>query len=149
MIFPESLLPPDHLYDELSVSFENPATDAMGYQHIQGKLYCGRDWLELQFKEKDRAFRKSDTNVVRLEYGEVETVEYISKWFQPKLLILQTRSPEKLDEFPGADVGRVELQVMRESTSHAKRVAALIGYRQSEAFLEESEERVERSRESE
>ena len=121
----------------------------MGYQHIQGKLYCGRDWLELQFKEKDRAFRKSDTSVMRLEYGEVETVEYISKWFQPKLLILQTRSPEKLDEFPGADVGRVELQVMRESTSHAKRVAALIGYRQSEAFLEESEERVERSRESE
>ena len=68
---------------------------------------------------------------------------------QPKLLILQTRSPEKLDEFPGADVGRVELQVMRESTRHAKRVAALIDYRQSEAFLEESEERVERSRESE
>lgn len=137
------------MYDELSVSFENPATDAMGYQHIQGKLYCGRDWLELQFKEKDRAFRKSDTNVVRLEYGEVEAAEYISKWFQPKLLILQTRSPEKLDEFPGADVGRVELQVMRESTSQAKRVAALIDYRQSEAFLEESEERVERSRESE
>ena len=137
------------MYDELSVSFENPATDAMGYQHIQGKLYCSRDWLELQFREKDRAFRKSDTNVVRLEYGEVETVEYISKWFQPKLLILQTRSPEKLDEFPGADVGRVELQVMRESTRHAKRVAALIGYRQSEAFLEESEGRVERSRESE
>ncbi len=118
----------------------------MGYQHIQGKLYCGRDWLELQYKEKDRAFRKSDTTVVRFDYGEVETAEYISKWFQPKFLILQTRSPEKLEEFPGADVGRVELQVMRESIKHAKQVAALIEYHQSEAFLDESEERVGRAR---
>jgi|TARA_B100001093_G_C26782655_1_gene995314 hypothetical protein len=132
------------VYDELSVSFENPATDAMGYQHIEGKLYCGRDWLESQFKEKDRSFRKGDTTVVRFDYREIESAEFISEWLQPKFLILQTRSPEKLDKFPGADVSRVELQVTRGSIKHAKRVADPIEFRQSESFLEESEDRLGR-----
>ncbi len=136
------------MYDELSVSFENPAADAMGYQHIYGKLLCRRDRLELQFKEKDRAFRKSDTHTVKFTYGEVERVEYVSKWFHSKSLVLQTRSPEKLEMFPGGEVGRVELQVVRGSVRHAKRVKALIEYRQSEAFVEESEDRLERSKES-
>ena len=132
------------MYDKLSVSFENPATDAMGYQHIEGKLYYGRDWLELQFKEKDRSFRKGDTTVVRFDYREIESAEFISEWLQPKFLILQTRSPEKLDKFPGADVSRAELQVTRGSIKHAKRVADLIEFRQSESFLEESEDRLGR-----
>ena len=116
----------------------------MGYQHIEGKLYYGRDWLELQFKEKDRSFRKGDTTVVRFDYREIESAEFISEWLQPKFLILQTRSPEKLDKFPGADVSRAELQVTRGSIKHAKRVADLIEFRQSESFLEESEDRLGR-----
>ena len=38
--------------DELSVYFDNPATDALGYQHVEGFLRCGRDHAELHFKEK-------------------------------------------------------------------------------------------------
>lgn len=137
------------MYDELSVSFENPATDSMGYNHVVGKLYCGRDFAELQFKVKDRAFRKTDPKVIRVEYGEVEAVDYRGGWFRPSILVFETRSPEKLSELPGAHVGRIELQVIRGSRGEAKKVADLIRFKQSEAFLVESEGRLEKKRSEE
>jgi len=133
------------VYDELSVSFENPATDAMGYDKVEGKLYCGRDDIRLQFKREDRAFRKSEPQTVEIEYGEVEKVEFISRWFQPKRLVFETRSPEKLAEFPGAGVGKLALYVTDESKRDARKVAGLIRFRQSEAFLAEAEERLDRA----
>ena len=135
------------MYDELSVSFDNPATDSLGYDHVEGKLYCGRDSVELQFKIRDRAFRKVPARVVAFDYAEVEKVEFITKWFRPRVLIFQTRSPEKLDGFPGAAVGRVELLVIEESRRDATKVAELIRYRQSAAFVTESEFRLDRLRE--
>lgn len=144
------MLPPDSAtwtltpFDELSVSFENPATDAMGYNAVQGKLYCGIDRVQLQFKPKDRAFRKGETTTVEFDYGEVEKVEFVSRWFRPKVLIFSTRSPEKLAEFPGTKVGQVKLLVMPDSIDEAKKVAALIDYKQSEAFLAETESRIGR-----
>jgi len=137
------------VYDELSVNFENPATDPMGYNHVEGKLYCGRDAVELQFKMRDRAFRKSESHVVAFDYAEVEKVVYESGWFRPKILTFQTRSPEKLDRFPGASVGKVELRVAQGSHRDAGRVAELIRYRQSEAFVAESESRLDRLRKQE
>jgi hypothetical protein len=134
------------LYDELSVSFVNPAMDPMGYGHVEGKLYCGRDSVELQFRVKERAFRKTASVTVSFDYAEVEKVEYQSAWFRPKVLVFLTRSPEKLDGFPGASVGRIELTVIRESRRDAARVADLIRFRQSEAFVAESEERLKRIR---
>lgn len=118
----------------------------MGYNHVVGKLYCGRDYAELQFKVRDRAFRKTNSKVVRIEYGEVESVNYSQGWFRSSILIFETRSPDKLSEFPGVHVGRIELQVIRGSRGDAKGVEALIRFKQSEAFLAESEERLEERR---
>lgn len=137
------------MYDELSVSFDNPATDPLGHNPVEGKLYCGRDAIELQFKTKDRAFRRGDPIVVPIDYAEVEKVEYLKPWFQPKRLIFQTRNPEKLAGFPGASVGRIELYVLPESRRDAAKVAELIRFRQSEAFLAESESRLQRLRSEE
>lgn len=134
------------MYDEISVSFENSATDPLGYDHVAGKLYCGRDAVELQFKIKDRAFRKNESTTVRFLYSEVERVQLVVRWFRPRILIFQTRAPEKLDGFPGSKVGRVELQVLPISVGEARKVADLIRFKQSEAFVAESEERLNRLR---
>ncbi len=136
------------VYDELSISFDNPATDSMGYDHVSGKLYCGRDQLELQFKVKDRAFRKNEIRTVIFEYSEVESIEVLSRWFRPKRLIFQTPKAERLEDFPGAQVGRIELQVLRASSESAEKISALIQYKQSEAFLAESETRLNQLREN-
>ena len=137
------------LYDELSVSFVNPAMDPMGYGHVEGKLYCGRDTVELQYRVRERAFRKTTSVTVSFDYAQVEKVEYHSGWFRPKVLVFLTRSPEKLDGFPGASVGRIELIVIPESRKDAARVADLIRFRQSEAFVAESEARLDRIRSQE
>jgi len=134
------------VYDELSISFENPATDPLGYDHVAGKLYCGRDAVELQFRVKDRAFRKNESITVPFTYAEVELVQLVVRWFRPRVLVFQTRCPDKLDGFPGSKVGRVELHVIATSINEARKVADLIRFKQSEAFVAESEERLNRLR---
>ena len=132
--------------DELSVYFENPATDPLGYEHVSGRLRCGRDAVELQFDEADRAFRKTPAQAVSFTYEEVDGVEYTGGWFQPKILTFRVKTPEKLAGFPGADVGRVELRVIRKSRGDASKAAAFVEYKQSEAYLIESAERLEEKR---
>ena len=132
--------------DELSVYFENPAADAMGYDQVEGRLFCGRDKVELQFKQKDRAFRKNENRVLEFDYSEVGKVDFLSGWFRPKILVFQARVQEKLEGFPGADVGRVALHVTKESRDEARKAAAFIEYRQSEAYLRESHERMSGAR---
>ena len=136
------------MQDELSVYFENSATDPLGYDHVEGKLYCGRDKVELQFKQKDRAFKKNDPVTIEFDYSEVEGAEYVSRWFRPKLLIFKTRSPEKLKDFPGAQVGRVDLQVTRAARDAARRAQVFIEYKHSEAYLKESDKRWSESRDN-
>lgn len=134
--------------DELSIDFKNPATDALGYEGVQGKLRCQRDEVELQFDQDDRAFRKIPVVVRQIPYGQVESVEYIDRWFRPKLLIFKTKSPEYVDGFPGGEVGKLTLHVCRQSRKDAARLASLLEFKQSEAFLEESNARLERAREA-
>ena len=128
--------------DELSIDFKNPAADALGYEGVQGKLRCQRDEVELQFDQDDRAFRKIPVEVRPIPYSQVESVEYIDRWFRPKLLIFKTKSPEYLDGFPGGEVGKITLNVCRQSRKNAARLASLLEFKQSEAFLEESNARL-------
>ena len=132
--------------DELSIDFKNPAADAMGYEGVQGKLRCQHDEVELQFDQDDRAFRKIPVVVRQIPYAQLESVEYIDRWFRPKLLVFKTKSPDYLDGFPGGEVGKVTLKVCRQSRKDAARLASLLEYKQSEAFLEESNARLAEAR---
>ena len=134
--------------NELSIYFENPATDPLGYEQVEGKLVCNRDGIRLRFKQKDRAFRKSDPLVIELTYSEVEAVTYSSKWFGPKLLTLRTRDTDKLKDFPGAEVSKVSLHVLKTSRSEATRAEDFVEYHQSEVLLREQDDRLSESRES-
>lgn len=119
----------------------------MGYDAVKGKLLCHQAELTLQFKQKDRAFRKNPILTVPFSYAEIESVEFISKWFQPKRLVLQTSAAEKLADFPGAGIGTVELFIERESVKEAKKISGLVEFRKSEARLTEAESRIEGNRE--
>lgn len=130
------------VFDELSISFENPAGDAMGYDAVEGKLLCQQERVLLQFKRKDRAFRKNPIQEAMFSYPEVEEIEFISKWFQPKRIIFRTTASEKLADFPGSNVGKVELFVCRDSVKQAKRIRTVIDYRKSEVRLTMTEERL-------
>lgn len=132
--------------EELSVYFENQARDALGYEHVEGCLRFGRDEVELTFDERDRAFRKTPAVTVTFSYAEVIGVTWVSRWFRPKVLRFQTKSNEKLAEFPGAEVGQVVLQVKSESREAASKAPALVEFKRSEAWLAESEARLREQR---
>lgn len=116
----------------------------MGYDLVEGSLLCGHEELTLSFKQRDRAFRKNPLLSVTFAYAEIESIQFLSKWFQPKRIVLRTITTEKLEEFPGARVGEVELFVRKESIPQAKRVAELVEFRKSEARLEKAEMRIGR-----
>ena len=132
--------------NELSIDYENPATDPLGYDHVQGKLRCKFDFVELQFDQIDRAFRKIPVVIREIPYSQVESATYVDRWFRPKLLIFKTKDPQYLDGFPGGEVGKVTLQVSRSSRDDAKRMAALLEYKQSEALAEETAARMDDAR---
>jgi len=121
--------------DELSVYFQNEATDPLGHQHVEGQLRCGATSVTLHFKERDRTFRKTEPTTVEFGYDEIDFVKYESSWFGPKLLTLRISHPEKLSDFPGADVGQVVLQVEKKSRVEAARLSNFVDYRQSELKL--------------
>lgn len=128
--------------DDLAVYFENPARDALGYEHVSGCLRFTEDFVELHFDEKDRAFRKTPPQTVRFSYGEVLQVVFRSRWLRPKTLAFETSAPEKLAGFPGAAVGRVELTVTPASLPAARKAPAWLEYKRSEARLAESTSRL-------
>lgn len=134
--------------DELSIYFENPATDALGHECVEGKIHCDRDGITLRFKLKDRAFRKNEPQILTFTYSEVESVIYTPKFFGPKILTLRTRTTDKLKSFPGAEVERVDLHVIRNSRDSAGKAADFVEYRQSEAYLREQDERLSEARDN-
>jgi len=116
----------------------------MGLGAVTGKLTCLRDCVRLQFKEKDRAFRKNETQTVDFEYNEIENAELIAKWFRSAQFVIETRALEKLDSFPGSQVGRIEMFIPRSSRDSARKMIGLIDFQKSESFLQDSESRLER-----
>lgn len=128
----------DHMLmtDELSVYFDNPPTDALGNEHVEGQLRCGRKNVTLHFKERDRTFRKSEPISVEIGYDEIDFVKYEpGGWFKPKLLKIRISTPEKFTDFPGAEVGQVTLYVEKQSRKAASSLENFVDYRQSEAAL--------------
>jgi hypothetical protein len=136
------------LREELSIYFENPATDPLGHECVEGKVHCDRDCVTLRFKLKDRAFRKNEPEVIHLDYTEVEGMSYSSRFFGPKILTLRTRGTDKLKVFPGAEVEKVELHVVKHSRDAAQKAADFVEYRQSEAYLKEQDDRLSEAREN-
>lgn len=126
--------------DELSIFFENAATDPLGHDGVEGKVTFAPEKVILQFKQKDRAFKKHEAQQLELDYSEIESVQYQSPLLGPKLLSIATRGTAKrLKAFPGAEVSRVVLQVLKSSRDQASKAADYVEYRLSEAYLKERE----------
>lgn len=132
--------------DELSIYFDNPATDPLGKESVEGQIVCNHEAVTIRFKLKDRAFRKNEPMLIRFEYSEIESVTFASGFFVSPKLTLRTRDTDKLNEFPGADVAKAIFQVLKESRKEAGKVAEFVEYRQSEIYLEEQHGRLEERR---
>ncbi len=132
--------------EEVSIYFDNPATDPLGHEHVEGRLFFGEQGISLDFKVKDRAFRKGEAGSIAFGYEDIESIRFTRRFLGPRILTLGLRSAVILEPFPGAEVGKARLHVTSASGEEAKKVESLVEYRKSEAYLSASHHRLEESR---
>ena len=125
--------------DAAALSFEIPARDALGREHVEGKLVAAETALQFYWRFRDRTFKRTgdEMRLVELDYTNVESIALKTtlRWFKPRLLFKLT-DPRPLGEVPGTAVGGAILML----TGHDAREAAraflkMVEFRQSDAVV--------------
>ena len=132
--------------DLSALDFEIPARDALGQQHVLGKLLAAEEKLLLYWKLRGRTFRPAaeDMQTIAIDYSAVEsvTLQTTLGLFKPRL-ILRLTEPGLLQGMPGTEVGSTTLHL---TGGHARAEAAkfirLVDYRKSEADAKRSMDRL-------
>jgi hypothetical protein len=123
--------------DSTALSFEIPARDALGREHVEGKLVAEENGLQFYWRFRDRTFKRlgDDMRLIALDYTNVESVELKTTffWFKPRLLLRLT-DPRPLGEVPGTQVGAATLMLPGSGAAEAARAfLKMLDYRKSEA----------------
>lgn len=125
--------------DAVALSFEIPARDALGREHVEGKLVAAETALQFYWRFRDRTFKRTgdEMRLIELDYTNVEsvTLKTTLRWFKPRLLLKLT-DPRPLGEVPGTTVGGATLLL----NGHGARLAAraflrMVEFRQSDAVV--------------
>lgn len=123
--------------DSPALSFEIPARDALGREHVEGKLVAEEQSLQFYWRFRDRTFKRlgDDMKIISLDYANVESVTLktlLGRW-KPRLLMKLT-DPRPLGEVPGTQVGAATLWLGgRGGAAEARAFIKMIDYRKSDA----------------
>lgn len=141
--------------DPLPVYFEIPAQDAMGFQHVTGKLDAQDDKVLLYWKIKDRTFKKTSDEmaVIELSYLDIESLTHKKSWFSGHQLILKVRDPRLIENIPGVNMGTGVLQLPKKSRTEVPKLIKLVDYKiseiQADEILKRMDEQLNRQSENE
>lgn len=105
------------LTDLTALTFTIPARDALGREHVEGKLVTAEASLQFFWRYRERTFkfsrgRQEEMRMIPVDYANIESVTFRSTmfWFAPRLLLKLT-DPRPLQEVPGTDVGMATLML--------------------------------------
>ena len=123
--------------DATALSFEIPARDALGREHVEGKLVAAETALQFYWRFRDRTFKRTgdDMRLIGIDYTNVESVQLKMTliWFKPRLLFKLT-DPRPLGEVPGTQVGTATLMLTgHDAKEEARAFLKMVEYRQSDA----------------
>lgn len=125
------------LTDLPALHFTIPARDALGREHVEGKLLAAEEALQFFWRPRDRTFKRAggEMRMIAISYANVESVTLRTtlRWFNPRLL-LRLSDPRPLEEVPGTDVGLATLMLAgHDARRGAPAFIRLVEYRQSDA----------------
>jgi hypothetical protein len=128
------------------LSFEIPARDSLGREHVEGHLVVAEAALQLYWRFRDRTFRGGgdDMNLIEVAYTSIGSaiVKTTFGFFKPRLLITLT-DPRPFGEIPGTRVGTATLFLTgRGAAAEARRLLKLMDYHRSETMALERIERL-------
>lgn len=125
------------LSDLSALNFTIPARDALGREHVEGKLLAADEALQFFWRYRDRTFKRSsgEMEMIPIDYANVEsvTLRFTFFWFNPRLL-LKLSDPRPLQGVPGTEVGLATVMLSgRDAKREAQAFIKLVEYRQSDA----------------
>lgn len=137
------------LTEPVTITFECPATDPLGKNHIVGKLRFLPDEVELSWQLKGNVFTgsKNEMASISLSYGDIEEVELVTRWWKIRKLIFRVTDPKLLGEIPVAEMGKLEMEIDARSREEAKKLESLIDFKRSTFLLDAQEKRLQAMRE--
>ena len=131
--------------DQPAVSFENPARDPLGREHIGGRLVADVDALLLFWEFRHNVFRNEGPRTIRIPYEVIDSVVFrrtMGLW-TPRL-ILSLTDPAPLAEVPGANTASATFLLSGHSIrSAASTFIKLTEFRRSEARQQRSASRLD------
>lgn len=125
----------------IGLSFEIPARDSLGREHVEGQLVVAETALHFYWRFRDRTFRGDgdEMKLIEVNYRTVEkaVLKTTFGFLNPRLLITLT-DPRSLGEIPGTQVGTATLFLNgRSAITEAKRLLKLLDYHRSETIAQE------------
>jgi hypothetical protein len=128
-----------------AIYFDIPATDALGRLNVSGKLRAVEDKVLLHWKEKERTFARSQSQLktVELDYDDIEEARILKKFFLRRFLVLKIKDPRLIEEMPGVQLGSATLHLPRKSQKEAAKFVSLIDYKLSQVAAEKGAARLE------
>lgn len=126
------------MFTDLSaLYFSIPARDALGREHVEGKLLAAESSLQFFWRFRDRTFKRVDDamTLIEMDYANVESVILHTTFFRfrPRL-VLKLSDPRPLKDVPGTDVGLATLMLTgRDAINESRAFIKLVSYRQSDA----------------
>lgn len=111
------------------------------FMEVQGLLSVYEESILLEFERKEEVFgkNKSALKEVRIPYSDLEEMEWKKGFFRSKI-ILVGKTMRSLNDVPGAEQGRLVMNVKRKDRDDAERVASRVRLRISEERLNSLDE---------
>lgn len=128
------------LNDLSALTFTIPARDALGREHVEGKLVAAEESLQFFWRYRERTFkfsrgRQEEMRMIPVDYANIESVIFRTTmfWFAPRLQ-LKLSDPRPLQEVPGTDVGMATLMLTGPGTkAEAVAFIKLVDFRKADA----------------
>ncbi len=118
-----------------SVAFEIPNMN-QGFIEVKGLLSVYEESILLEFERKDEVIgtSKAGFKEARIPYSNLEEMEWKKGFFRSKIILIG-KTMKSMSEVPGAEQGRLVMNVKRKDRNDAERVASRVRMRISEERL--------------
>lgn len=111
------------------------------FVEVKGLLSAHEESLLIEFERKEEVFgsSKPGLNEARIPYSDLEDLEWKNGFFRSKIILIG-KSMRSLSEVPGAEQGRLVMNVKRKDRDDAEKVASRVRLRISEERLNSMED---------
>ena len=134
------------LGEQSGLTFAIPATDPLGKNGVQGKLFADDSRLLFYWKLEERTFRRAaeEMQTIEIPWEEVEKITlHTTLGFLKPRLQLRIKDPRPLKDVPGIGVGQAELFLTgKGAKSAAKKFLKLVEFQRSNAEVNRRDARL-------